>query len=240
MPRCLKPNVAFCFLGFLIAFSIGFAQESTVPQTSPEHRIIKDLLDDQRSIWTSPAHIKARDMKWLVPFAGISAVLIATDDRVSDRLTYSKTQLSVSHGFSDIGIDCMYGAMGLLYLDGHLTHQENRIKTGLLGGEAIGDSMAVAQLLKAVTSRERPNAPGSEGKFWTGGTSFPSGHAITAWSAAAVLAKRYPHKLWIKAAAYGAASAISVARVTGKDHFPSDVVVGGVLGYLIGSHVGRR
>jgi membrane-associated phospholipid phosphatase len=36
------------------------------------------------------------------------------------------------------------------------------------------------------------------------------------------------------------ASAISMARCTGKNHYPSDVVVGGVLGYLIGHYVSHR
>ena len=40
--------------------------------------------------------------------------------------------------------------------------------------------------------------------------------------------------------AYGTASAVSVARVTGRKHFPSDVVVGGVLGWLIGRQVYNR
>jgi hypothetical protein len=233
-------HLALCFLGFFTVSSDGFAQETTIPPSPPEHRFIKEFLCDQRSIWTSPAHIKGHDLKWLAPFMGISAALIATDDHVSKELTYSKTRLSVSHGLSDIGLACMYGAMGALYLDGHLTHQGNRTKTGLLGGEAIADSMVLVQLLKAATNRKGPDVPGSEGRFWSGGKSFPSGHSIAAWSAAAVFANRCPNRLWIKVAAYSSASAIGLARVTGKNHYPSDVVVGAVLGYLIGSHIGKR
>ncbi len=63
---------------------------------------------------------------------------------------------------------------------------------------------------------------------------------LTCWSFAfaTVLAHEYPG--WLtQALAYGGASAISMARVTGKEHFPSDVFVGATVGYLIGRHVYR-
>src|SRR5215469_13089988 len=34
-------------------------------------RCVTDLAQDQAAIWTSPFRIKARDLKWVVPFAGI-------------------------------------------------------------------------------------------------------------------------------------------------------------------------
>ena len=42
-----------------------------------------------------------------------------------------------------------------------------------------------------------------------------------------------------KLLAYGAASGISLSRVTAHAHFPSDVVVGSALGFLIGRSVYR-
>ncbi len=60
-----------------------------------------------------------------------------------------------------------------------------------------------------------------------------------AWSAATVLAHEYPGPL-TKFLAYGLATGISVARVTGRQHFPSDVLVGSGLGYLIGRQVYAR
>src|SRR6185312_13419517 len=38
---------------------------------------------------------------------------------------------------------------------------------------------------------------------------------------------------------YGAAGAVSISRVTGRQHFPSDVVVGSTLGWLIGRQIYR-
>ena len=40
--------------------------------------------------------------------------------------------------------------------------------------------------------------------------------------------------------AYGVAAAVSASRVTGLKHHPSDVVIGGALGFLIGRYVVRQ
>ena len=39
---------------------------------------------------------------------------------------------------------------------------------------------------------------------------------------------------------YGLASTVSVTRVTAGQHFPSDVFVGSILGYLIGDYVAHK
>ena len=47
-----------------------------------------------------------------------------------------------------------------------------------------------------------------------------------------MIAHEYPGPL-TKLFAYGLAGAVSVSRVTGNQHFPSDVLVGGAMGWLI-------
>src|SRR5205085_7301394 len=77
---------------------------------------------------------------------------------------------------------------------------------------------------------------GGGGFFQPGGTSFPSGHASTSFAIATVIAHEYPG--WFtQFASYGMATAISLARVSGQKHFPSDVFIGGTIGYLIGRSV---
>jgi len=104
--------------------------------------------------------------------------------------------------------------------------------------------MVVVQILKAATQRPRPTSSGgrkrnhdADGEFFAGGNSFPSGHAAGAWAVAEVMSDRYGRHMWVPPTAYGLAGLVSVARVTRRRHFPSDVFVGAVLGYLIGRHV---
>ena len=71
-----------------------------------------------------------------------------------------------------------------------------------------------------------------------GGDSFPSEHSAAAWSIASVIAHEYPGPL-TSVLAYGAASAISFSRVSAKQHFPSDVLIGSTIGWLVGAYVYR-
>ena len=55
---------------------------------------------------------------------------------------------------------------------------------------------------------------------------------------ASVIAHEYPGPL-TKLFVYGLASAVSASRVTGKDHFPTDVIAGAAIGWFVGQHVYR-
>ena len=120
---------------------------------------------------------------------------------------------------------------------GTLTHHERLRETGALGLEALIDSAIVAGALKAAAGRQRPSQ--GDGDFWKRGNSFPSGHTITAWALATVVAEQYHDKPLIQFGAYGIAAAIGVSRFTSVSHYPSDVLIGGSLGYLIGRYVVR-
>src|SRR5882672_10940408 len=98
------------------------------------------------------------------------------------------------------------------------------------------DSLAVDTALKYTFGRERPGQ--GPGKFFRGGDSFPSDHSAVAWSIASVIAHEYPGP-FTQIAAYGLATAVSASRVLGGQHFPSDVVVGGAIGWLIGRQIYR-
>jgi membrane-associated phospholipid phosphatase len=195
-----------------------------------------NFLMDQKDIWTSPAHLRLSDATWLVPLGGMAAALFATDSDVSRHINNNPNTLNRYQSLSNYGIAAMGGASAGLYFLGLLTHDAHERETGFLAAEAAVDSLAVTEAVKYATRRERPYVDNANGRFWQGGDSFPSEHASAAWSIAGVIAHEYPGPL-PKIAAYGLATAISVSRINGKQHFPSDVLVGSALGYLIAQHV---
>lgn len=207
------------------------------PVDNPKY-IIKHLAQDQLAIWTSPFKMKARDLKWVVPIAGITTGLIMTDRTAS----HEASRLGTFNGssFSDVGLALEGGSTIGLYLLGLRNGNRQLRETGVLGAEAMVDGLAVNEVLKYSLRRERPFQDNGAGRFFQGGalTSFPSSHATLSFAYASVLAHEYNG--WLtQMLAYGGATAISLARVTGQQHFPSDVFVGGAIGYLIGRHVYR-
>ncbi len=197
------------------------------------------LLHDQIGLWTSPAKARLSDATWLVPLGGLTGALFATDTDFSRHLSNDPNTLLRYRHVSDYGVYSMIGGAGGLYLLGLLSHNDHERETGLLSGESTIDSLAIVEAFKLATQRQRPYQGNGTGPFWKGGSSFPSEHSAIAWSIAGMVAHEYPSPL-MKFLSYGLASAVSVSRIQAKQHFPSDVLVGSALGYLISSYTYKR
>jgi membrane-associated phospholipid phosphatase len=200
--------------------------------------LLKNIALDQKDVWTSPADLRAADLNWLLPAAGIGAAAFLSDTHVSKSVASSASLVSRSNTFSNSGLAAFGGMAGGLYLLGQMTSDDRKRESGILAGEAAVDAALAATALQYAFGRARPGGGYAGGGFWQGGTSFPSDHAAAAWAAAGVLAHEYPGPL-TKLLVYGLATAVSVSRVTGKDHFPSDVLAGSGIGWLVGQRVYR-
>jgi hypothetical protein len=210
------------------------------PGEDPENRLvspfIKHVVGDQKQFWTAPARFRTKDLRWILPAAGITAAFIASDSWWSKQVNPSHVETSLH--ISDYGTYSLIGLSGVSFLFGHISLDDHLQETGLLSGEAAINAAGVAYLFKEMTQRQRPYQDNGNGDFFKGGSSFPSEHSAIAWSIASVWAHEYPG--WLsQMAAYGLASAITVTRVTAKQHFPSDVVVGTALGWDFGRQVYR-
>jgi membrane-associated phospholipid phosphatase len=123
---------------------------------------------------------------------------------------------------------------------GQFTHNDKTLETGQLTLRAVSHAALIVQVLKLASDRQRPDQGRGLGAFWGGGSSFPSGHSMSAWAFATVVAHQYPENRWLKVGSYSFATAVSLSRIGGLNHFPSDVLVGSSMGYLIGRYVVRH
>lgn len=103
---------------------------------------------------------------------------------------------------------------------------------GIISLQSIAASAGVSMVTKRVVQRARP----VEGqRTWSrtahrGDASFPSNHVAVAFAAVTPFAQEYDAP-WL----YGLAAAGAVGRVADRQHWVSDLVAGGVVGYAIGS-----
>jgi PAP2 superfamily len=130
-------------------------------------------------------------------------------------------------------------------LVGHVADRPKLEATGLTALEAVVFSGGAAVVLKSALGRARPQA-GLGPHDWSGPRtgpdlrlSFPSGHATTAFSAAAVIARAYPGTP-VPYVAYGAATVTAFARVEKDAHWASDVWSGAALGLWVGHTLAGR
>ena len=248
MQRNRRSHYLFSIALLTLLFSLGFpgrAQTPTEPSTptasptpSLEKEFLKNVLRDQKAIWTAPFHLHRTDAKWIVP-AGIGGMAMFTTDRITgDEVGEFDRQVKASRIVSYAGSIYGGGAMAAtFYLVGRKTKNARARETGLLSAEALVNGLIVSNALKAVTQRARPLTGAERSEFFDGGNSFPSGHSIQAWSLATIVANEYHDHRAVQVAAYAVATAVSVSRFTGHQHYISDVVVGSALGYGIGQYV---
>jgi hypothetical protein len=200
-------------------------------------RFARDFVTDQKIIWTSPLRWRRlpESEKITLEILGAGTVgLMAADKSLMRRIGSSHAGLA--NRFSNDGLGAMTAIPVSLYFAGNWNGDAHSREAGWLALSALADSIMLGEPLKRILRRAPPNARDA-GQFGaTGGSSFPSQHALAAWSMASVIAEEYPGPL-TKVLAYGSASAISFARIAARQHFPSDVAVGSVLGYLVGHYV---
>jgi len=237
-PR-LARQASWLLAPLLAVSSAAYGQEPGGEAPGPTAAgLPRNILMDQKAIWTSPFRVTHKDAKWWLTFAAIAGVAVATDRRSSRQLPNTPDQRAYSRDISQAGAAyTLIPIAGAFYLGGVLANSPKLRGTGLLGGEALADALIVDEVLKFAAGRQRPLDGNGGGHFFHSGSSFPSGHATESFALASVIAHRYPHKRAVVAVAYGVAALVSASRFSGQKHFASDVVAGGVMGWFIGRHV---
>ena len=224
-------------------YSPSEAEQKRPAPESSEHVgsvnwMVRSFAADQKAFWTSPLHIREQDLDWLVPFAGLTAVTIGSDRGIEGHLPTSAAIIKNSKSFSNYAVAGMVAGGAGMFAWGHLTQNDRMSETGFLSGEAAVNSVAIAEGIKLIAGRQRPLDGNGRGNFWSGGNSFPSIHSVAAWSIASVIAHEYPGIIPTMFS-YGAAAAVSATRVTGRQHWASDVLIGSALGWYMGRQVYR-
>jgi membrane-associated phospholipid phosphatase len=178
-----------------------------------------NFLHDQKDMWLFPLEL-GKGHYWLpaLVITGGSAVFLATDAQLMPHFR----QTTDFHGFNRVFSTTVTGATiavvpAVFYGVSLLRHDSYDQGSALFAGEAVADDTILMVVIKAIARRQRPTelpvaGPYSDtffhsnGSVFGKGTSFPSGHAMMAFSVATVFARRYREHRWVPYLAYAAAS----------------------------------
>src|SRR5262245_29672266 len=156
--------------------------------TNFRSNVWRDFLEDQKELWTSPAKLRFSDTEWLVPVAGITAGLFASDAQFSRHLSNDPKTLRRYSTLSNAGLAGLAGGVGAMWLWSHRNHNSHWQETGYLATKAAVNSLVLSESMKYALGRARPSDGAGGGGFFQGGVSFPSEHTAAAWSIASVVA----------------------------------------------------
>jgi membrane-associated phospholipid phosphatase len=201
----------------------------------------QDAVQMWRGLQAAPANaVKGHNLKWELPVAAATGVLIAYVDVPAAKRAKSEQVANATDAASNALLGAELGAALLGYGVGCAAHKPQARNLGFTTLAGLGYAVGIDLPLKAAFNREYPDKFNGRGRFWAGGKSFPSGHAAAAWGIASAFAARPPRHRWMKWSAYAMAASTGMLRFPARKHFPSDILVGGTLGYVAGRWVGEH
>lgn len=196
--------------------------EEPWPDDKPFTRIIDNLVEDVRGLWTQNNGL-------LLASGVLGALVIGPADDDSAEWAAELGNSSPAKAGRAIGDAWAMGAtaagtyaFGRVSENAELTH--------------IGSDLVRAQVLNAIITkgakytiqRERPNG---------GRHSMPSGHSSASFASASVLHSHYGWR--IGAPAYAVATFIGLSSIRDGAHWVSDVAAGATIGLIVGHTVTR-
>ncbi|HEX6535174.1 MAG TPA: phosphatase PAP2 family protein [Gemmatimonadaceae bacterium] len=200
--------------------------------------------------------IAASDFEYLGA-AGVATVAVAPfDARIAAFMQthgqHDRTLQRLSHVVEAVAVPGAFIIGGGLYIGGKLGGDDRMADLGLHGTEALVIANVVTSVVKFTTGRARPYVDRTrphDFAFMRGlqsedYRSFPSGHAVTAFAAAAAVTEEtrrwWPHSTWyVGPLLYGGATLVGAARMYNDKHWASDVVMGAAIGIFTGRRVVR-
>lgn len=236
------------FAIFLCSLSLyfpvtAFGQESDQESVQEINRasFIRQFAGDELRLWQAPFKVKRADIKWMIPLGAAAGALLATDHAVSEDFERWENLRPASRSVSKAAsVGPLLSMTAGMWAVGKLTHNSRMADTGNRALQAVAHTNLIILSLKVMTNRERPNKVDGQGQFWGGGRSFPSGHSANSWAFATVVANEYQDHKLVAIGAYSFATAVSLSRIAGQHHFPSDTLVGAAVGHLVGKYIFRR
>ena len=233
-------KLSVVFIIFLLSFNLNaqYITKSCVGDYA------KSYLKDSKKYILAPLNWKKQDVLIFSGAVAIGGVLFWKDEWIQQQINLpnSNQELALKYGFNYFG-NGYYSLplLGSMFLYGAIAKKEKPFNTALSGVKAFTLSTIVTRILKYSFNRYRVEENrGSDffgGPFTPFSLSFPSGHTTAAFAIATVLAKNYKHKLLIPIASFTLATGVGVARIWSKDHWASDVFVGALVGWSVGTIV---
>ncbi|MGD2085979.1 MAG: phosphatase PAP2 family protein [Candidatus Aminicenantes bacterium] len=250
--------MAVIFLNGPLMLADGTAGESN-NKTEKEPRFFKAVWQDLGKILTSPFRMKGKDFLIWGGVVLVTGVLIANDEAIYREIKKFQQKNEwvddISPKVTRLGLgEWNLGIAGAFYLGGLLFKDKKAKETARLTLMTFIHTGMVVQIGKHFTGRQRPSWDNGN-DHWAGPAgffkrykkgelshydAFPSGHTITIFGTATVVAEMYKKTIWVPVLSYSLATMCGLSRVTEDTHWLSDVFLGAVLGYAIGKYIVKK
>lgn len=196
---------------------------------------------DLKHVVTAPFRWKGRDWLKFAAIGGSAGILMFTTDKAAREMilrNQDETFKSFSKVMYPFGNRLPPTLLAGLYATSLVTKNRRLEHATLSATKSLAISTIVYTTSKALVRRQRPTRTDDPLNFVApftkkGFTSFPSGHANTAFSVATAFALHYKDVKWVPWVAYSLATLTSLSRLYDDRHWVSDVIIGASVGHFI-------
>lgn len=252
-------TVVLCLGAFLSCVKRASAQKQSLDRpadpaaTSRWVPSLSTLGQNARDIAEAPLQLSRSEQFLTLGTSGLVVTAMLSIDRPAYRYGHvrsgavsqtTRPLAAPGRWFDRVGPDRVaLGTAGVLAAGGLALQRKGWTRTSVHVLEALAYTKVVTGIAKSAINRSRPHAASTPLTANLGGfqgahskLSMPSGHTARAFAVASVLAHE-AGRWYVSVPAYGTAASVALERVRSGDHWMTDVMVGGALGYLIGRSV---
>jgi membrane-associated phospholipid phosphatase len=219
-------------------------------QTNPLVCAIKTVGSDVAYVFTSPSRLTTKGgVELLVLSAVTTGFICKGDDKVDEELALEGYEFSaqpfkllakLGQVYDDVNpVNFSIGLSATVFAGGLALHDKKLLQTSRLLVESVVLTQLFTATGKGVFGRARPylnHGPRDFNLFKFGKSenfkSMPSGHVSSAFALMTVIAKQYDH-WYVEIPAYTFAASVAFQRMTSRNHWASDSIVGGAIGYWV-------
>lgn len=216
------------------------------PRRSVRDRLVDDLhysannvLEDVQDVIESPLHIpetvepggllrRPGPYLTLLGAGALFGATFALDQTVRSHLHTMPS--GTANDLQNFGQWPVYGSAVVLYGYGLAEDDSRARRFALTDAEGTGVAAVLTTILQPIFGRRRPRDHRGHADFFSGGTSFPSGHATPVFAAAAGISEYFDNTWYASVPVYAAATTVGFGRIGHDAHWLSDIAASAVFG----------
>lgn len=233
--------------------SAMFAQQPQITDPHASHpSFFRTVAGDVGHVFTSPLRMSTADGITVALLGGVTAGLIFYGDEGWDEefgveghhevLKPLQAFTKPGQWYDDVSTLVFFGGLSAAMLTGGLIARDHKLlETTRLMGESFVLTQLIMVASKRLIGRSRPfnNEGATEFHLFRlrnerAYHSMPSSHTASIFSMMTVIARQYP-QWWIRYPAYAFGLSVALERADSRNHWASDILLGGAVGYCVGN-----
>ncbi len=251
-----RQYIRWLLISLFVLQSWGISQtdKSKTALLTSVKSLTSTVLSDMWQVASAPVRLSTGEVLRLGTFTALNLGLIYGVDGETDEefaikghqalLQPAKALARVGDVYNHIGTRRAFlGLTSAALLGGVIFKDSKLLTTGRLMIESSVITGLITYWSKGFFGRSRPYTNRGATDFnllkFSGEHQYralPSGHTSSIFALMTVIAKQYP-QWWIKYPAYTLAVSVALQRIHARQHWTSDVVVGGAIGYWVSSQL---